>query len=371
MWSPLHPSTDASPTDVPWWARHPVVVVVDDVSAVGEVRRTAVALADQLGFDETDRGRAALVATELATNLARHAREGVMIVQAAPSWSAAGERVALELVAVDHGPGMADPERCLRDGFSTGGTPGGGLGAIRRQADEFDLDSVPGRGTVVLARLVARVGRDLPEAPAPARGFQVGGVCIAKAGEPVSGDGWLARRDAARCLVAVVDGLGHGTQAAEAAAAALRVVAAVPTGSDGAAPAALLQRAHAALRATRGAAAAVVELDPATQSARFSGLGNIAGVVLGPAASESRSMVSHNGIVGHQASRIQDFAYPWADGALVILASDGIKTQWRIDGSPGLAQRHPTVIAASLWRDYTRGRDDATVVVVRHAEDQR
>jgi anti-sigma regulatory factor (Ser/Thr protein kinase) len=362
-------SSATTPSEhVPWWARPSVLVSVEDASAVGVVRRAATTLAEQLGFDETDRGRAALAATELGTNLARHAKGGVVLVQPAPDWRQPAERVALELLAVDHGPGMLDPERCLRDGFSTGGTPGGGLGAIRRIADVFDIDSVPGRGTVVLARLLPNQGRPSGER-APVGEFEVGGVCVAAPGETLSGDGWLARRDGGRALVAVIDGLGHGPLAADAAATGLRVFAMPSLPNKGSVPVALLQRAHAALRATRGAAAAVAQLDPAAGCVRFGGLGNIAGMLLAAHAQplETRSMVSHNGIVGHQASRFQDFVYPWRDDAIVVLTSDGIRTQWRLDGSPTLARRHPSVIAATIWRDNTRGRDDATVVVTRRA----
>lgn len=360
------PGPLASMTSVPWWAHRPALVPVMDASQVGEARRAAVALAELVGFDEADRGRVALVATEMATNLARHARDGVLLVHAAPEWGDGTERVAVELVAVDKGPGITDVARSMRDGYSTGGTPGGGFGAMRRQADAFDLHSTPGRGTVVLARLVPRprgAGTPLPVPPDPAA-WTVGGVCVALAGEPVPGDGWLARRIDDRCLVAVVDGLGHGLLAADAAAQALRVAADVAPHAGGPLPLALLQRAHAALRATRGAALAIVELEGQGGVVRFAGLGNVAASVVEPGGS-SRSMVSHNGIVGHQAARVQEFTYARGMDAIVVLATDGVRPQWRLEQHPGLAQRHPTVIAATLWRDHARGRDDATVVVVR------
>jgi hypothetical protein len=76
-------------------------------------------------------------------------------------------------------------------------------------------------------------------------------------------------------------------------------------------------------------------------------------------------MVSHNGIVGHQMPRVREFEYPCPPDALVILTSDGLQTRWRLDAYPGLEAAHPALVAATLWRDHTRGRDDATALVLR------
>ncbi|MCC6989472.1 MAG: ATP-binding protein [Acidobacteria bacterium] len=120
-------------------------------SQVGAARRTAVRAADALGLSESRRGDVALIATELATNLVRHAQEGLVLIQTLGS--PAGQ--CLELLAIDRGPGMVDPQKCLQDGYSTGGTAGTGLGAVRRLADEFDLESRREAGTVLLARVHA------------------------------------------------------------------------------------------------------------------------------------------------------------------------------------------------------------------------
>jgi hypothetical protein len=76
-------------------------------------------------------------------------------------------------------------------------------------------------------------------------------------------------------------------------------------------------------------------------------------------------MVSHNGTIGHTARRIRDFEYPVTTPFLVILASDGLSTSWNLDQYPGLRARHPALIAALLYRDFCRHRDDVTVLVVR------
>jgi hypothetical protein len=118
---------------------------------------------------------------------------------------------------------------------------------------------------------------------------------------------------------------------------------------------------HGGLRSTRGAAVAVAEVSGS--SVRFSGLGNISASIVTP--NESRSLVSHNGIAGHEMRKIQEFSYNWAPGALLVMHSDGLSARWDLMKYPGLIARHPSVVAGVLYRDFTRGRDDALVVVVR------
>jgi hypothetical protein len=241
----------------------------------------------------------------------------------------------------------------LRDGFSSTGTPGNGLGAIARLASLFDIYSRSGAGTALFARVWA--------APAAPRddGVLLGALNVAHPGEPVSGDCWAVQVAGQRTVVMVADGLGHGTyanQAALAAAAVFRQHAQAP-------PAEMLERIHEALRPTRGAAVAVGEIDRSRQLLRFAGLGNIAGTILANGA--TRSVVSHHGTAGHDVRRIQEFTYPWPAGAVLVLHSDGLTSRWTMDPYPGLLERHPMLIAAMLYRDCRRARDDTTVVVVR------
>ena len=74
-------------------------------------------------------------------------------------------------------------------------------------------------------------------------------------------------------------------------------------------------------------------------------------------------MVSYNGTVGHEVRKIREFTYLWPKGGLLVMHSDGLGTQWRLDRYPGLIARHPSLIAGVLYRDFNRGRDDVTVLV--------
>ncbi len=331
---------------------------ITEASRVGEARRTASALARLLGFDETDCGKAALLATEVATNLLKHGRGGLLLLRVGER----GPRAALEVLALDKGPGMADVAHCLQDGYSTAGSPGNGLGAIGRLCATFQIDSRPGVGTALLAQLLPGSS---PARSAPSPSLEIGAVNVAVAGEQECGDTWAVRQREGRTLLLVADGLGHGPQAAEAALAAVRVF------RDRAelGPADTIRAAHDALRSTRGAAIAVAEVDPPRGEVRFAGLGNISGGVFPRDAGRPHSMVSHNGTAGHELRKVQEFTYPWAAGSTLILHSDGVATHWRPDRYPGLLTRHPALIAGILFRDFNRGRDDATVLVARDRQE--
>ena len=324
---------------------------IGDSSGAAEARRRVVQLASRLGFGEAAAGAAAIVVTELATNLWKHAGGEELIVQP----RLAGRRRGLDLVSVDRGPGIASVRAAMRDGYSTAGSAGTGLGALSRLAEGLDVHTAPGAGTVIAARLWAE---PRPRGERAAR-LEAVGFSVALAGEVECGDAWagLHLTGGARFLVA--DGLGHGADAAKASHRAIELFEERPADTPGAA----IERLHAGLRPTRGAAAAVVEIDLERERVCFAGVGNVAGAVV--TAGAARSMVSHNGTLGHDARKIAEFTYPFGRDALLVLHSDGLSSRWSLDAYPGLAARQPGVIAGVLYRDFRRERDDATIVVAR------
>jgi anti-sigma regulatory factor (Ser/Thr protein kinase) len=324
-------------------------LTIADATGVGEARRAAVDLARKLGLDETDAGRVALVATEIATNLAKHGGGGELFVRGLRRSTAFG----IGFLALDRGAGIANPAEALRDGFSTSGTAGTGLGAIARAATRFDLFSMPRRGTAVAAE-IWRAGELGPDSP-----VSIGGVVSPYPGETVPGDAWAAHESEDAAQITVADGLGHGEHAAQAAREATQAF----RRHAGAAPAEILTRMHEALRATRGAAVAVADVDCRRGVVRFAGVGNISATIA--SAGGTRNLVSHHGTAGGVVRRIQEFTYPWAAGDLLVMASDGLTTHWDLDEYPGLAQRDPSLVAGVLYRDHRRDRDDATAVVLR------
>lgn len=326
---------------------------IQDLTGVGEARRAAAWLADHMAFSESRAGRLALVVTELATNLAKHARRGEILLR---SLNSASERPGIEVLAIDAGPGIPDVALSERDGYSTAGTLGHGLGAIRRQSDGFWVYTQPS-GTAIAARVYRELG-DPNHLP-----LEIGAVSVSKPGEDICGDGWSWRMRPDRLAVVVADGLGHGLGAHDAA----RQAVACFNDDAEAAPRDTLERVHGALRPTRGAAVAVLAVDIERGVARYSGLGNIAAAVV-RADGSRQNFVSQNGIAGHAASRLQEFSYPVPPQSVIVLHSDGLGTQWSLASYNGLATRHPSLIAGVLYRDFSRRRDDVTVVV---ASDRR
>jgi anti-sigma regulatory factor (Ser/Thr protein kinase) len=330
-----------------------IAVSVTEPTQAGEARRVAARLAENIGFDERIGGEAAIVATELAANLARYAREGVLLIQtldlpAGPT---------LEILSIDAGPGMTDVSACLRDGYSTGGTPGNGLGAVRRLSSEFDIYSTPA-GTVIMSR----IRRSAPAARAATppstvlAGWDWAAISRPAPHEVVCGDAWRIAVHAQGVVVMVCDGLGHGPHAAEAAGRAVAVFEACPQEDA----AAMIEQAHRALNGSRGAAMAVATLG--ASGLRYAGVGNIAGVLTG--GERSRGLPSQNGTVGVQIRRVQVLDYDWPSAGRLFMHSDGLTSRWTLERYPGLASRHPAIQAGVLWRDCARGRDDATIVVV-------
>jgi anti-sigma regulatory factor (Ser/Thr protein kinase) len=319
---------------------------VRDASEVGEVRRAAAGLAS--GNPEHIVARVALVATEMATNLLKHAGGGVVTMDRFADDGGEG----IELLALDKGPGIADLARCLADGFSTAGSPGTGLGAIARNSDRHAIYSRPGGGTAVMARFA-------PLGAASPCGCELGAVLDPYPGEETCGDRWIAERGRTGPTLLLVDGSGHGPLAAHAAETATRAFAdnvdkeCVP----------LVEAIHRALAPTRGAALAVARVDTMERVVRFVGIGNIGATLV--SGIDPRRMASYNGTAGHLSPRIREFTYPFTDRPLVILHSDGLSARWEIDSYPGLAANHPAIVAGVLFRDHRRGRDDAAVVAMR------
>ena len=327
-------------------------IAVSEPSQVGEARRVASRLALDHGLDQTTVGRVAIIVTELGNNLWRHASKGRLLIGCRRT----DEGCQLEVISIDSGPGM-DVSRCLRDGYSTGGTPGTGLGAVQRQSTDFSAFSALGKGTVILSRTWVP-SPSKPDVPSPRARFAHAGICLAAPGETVSGDAWDIRIDDGQATVIVADGLGHGPVAAEAAAEALKAFASI-MGS----PSAVLERAHPLMRSTRGAAVAMAQLDAKAGTIVYAGAGNISGRLI--SGIEDRSLMSQHGTLGVQIRRLQDVHYPWPDHSLLVLHSDGLLTRWHLKEVGGLLQCDPAVVAGWLLRDYTRGHDDVTVVVLK------
>jgi anti-sigma regulatory factor (Ser/Thr protein kinase) len=324
---------------------------VADSSQTGHARRQALSLADRMGFGELRKGQLAIIVTEAAANIATHAEQGEIVLV---PWRF-GKESGIDVLALDSGKGIADVGRSLEDGYSTAGTPGQGLGAMSRLAAALQIYSAPGRGTALFARVTAEAATS---DSTPDR-YAVGAFSLAMNGETECGDAWSASFTPNRSVYIVADGLGHGPWAAEAARQAIRVFQEAPHLP----PVQILTEAHLALAKTRGAAVSVAEILHDKSVVNYAGVGNVAAAIYDE--SKTRSLVSMNGTLGHSIGRIQSFAYPWQKTSALIMHSDGLATRWSLDQYPGLATRHPALLAGVLYRDFSRRRDDVTVLISR------
>ena len=330
------------------WSHH-VAFDMGDASRVGEARRHAGDVAEAIGMGEVQAGRLALVVTELGNNLVRHASRGRLLI-------AHREAAEIEVVAIDEGPGIANLERSMADGYSTGGTPGTGLGAVRRLARDFDLHSSMPGGTAFVARVPVT---DAPRAKAAS--VSVAGVSVPVYTETVCGDAWAAAVEGDVSSVIVADGLGHGPDAAEAAQAALEAFAADPMD----APRGIVQRVHARLRGTRGAAVLALRLDAGAATVDVCGAGNVVGRLV--SGDTDRTLLSQHGTAGVQIRRPEQATVPWPAHAVLVVHSDGIESRWPAQLLFPVLRSDPVLAAALLFREHQRGRDDATVVVLRRS----
>jgi len=326
-----------------------VTLNIVESSRVAEAQRKATYWAMQAGFDEVKVGRFAIVVSEAATNLHKHANGGELIINILKHENTVG----LEMFALDSGRGMDNVYQSMKDGHSTAGTAGTGLGAMQRQADEFDIFSVAGKGTVVWARIWSQ---DVDVKTLPS--LSIDGISIPVQGETECGDGWISKSESQGVSIMVSDGLGHGPQAAAATREAKRIFMA----RENVVPSQMLEDIHRGIRGTRGAAIAIALLDEKKGHIDYCGVGNISGAIIGQ---KMQYMVSHSGTIGHTATRFRSFSYAWPDDAIIVMYSDGLQTRLTLDGYAGLARRNTALIAGLLYRDFKRGRDDATVVTVR------
>lgn len=382
-------------------------------------RGAAAALGRRIGLGEHRTAQLVLAVAELATNASKHATDGSVVLRVLRNRDVAG----VEVLVVDSGPGMADVAAALRDGVSTAGTLGIGLGAIQRLADRFDIHSVPGLGTVQLARFWPH------PLPASVTGEAVvGGITRPIGGEEVCGDAWAARTDtgerterAERATADDTDRPGrsgtafggfprssagwaggpvlaapaghprsagapgkvrselvHGAVAGPgrgvlvmscdglghgplAAAASQAAVKAFHQGSARL-PDQVVQEVHRALRGTRGAAVAVARLEPDGR-VLFCGIGNISASVVTP---DFRSnLLSHPGIVGHQMRQLRTYEQQLPSGGALVMHSDGLSERWKPGELGSLLHHTPALIATGLLRHAGTRRDDASVVIAK------
>jgi anti-sigma regulatory factor (Ser/Thr protein kinase)/type III secretion system FlhB-like substrate exporter len=330
-----------------------VDIHISNPSDIADARRVALRLGLERELDDSTRGRVAVIVTELGTNLVRYATGGRLLI----GCHAYDHGCELEVISIDSGPGIPGLNRCIQAAHAVAGKSGTGLATVQSLSTDFSLYSMVGRGTVLLSRAwVAH--RASPSAISPRSHFEHSGICIAAVGETMSGDAWDIRIEDEKATIVVADRLGHGLEAADASATELEAV-----GKQHGSPSAALGHARSYMRLPRDAAVAAAEVNARAGTVVFAGAGNIAGRII--SAAKQKDLVSQPGTLGAQARALHEISYSWPDHSIVVLHSDGLSSDWNLSNVAGLLQCDPAVIAGWLLRDYTRGADDVSVVVLK------
>ncbi|MBN1936982.1 MAG: SpoIIE family protein phosphatase [Anaerolineae bacterium] len=189
--------------------------------------------------------------------------------------------------------------------------------------------------------------------------MEYGLVNHGKSGRRVSGDAYAIVDWDENTLIALIDGLGSGEAAHEAATLARECVEthARVRLED------LLRLCHEALRGTRGAVMMLMRIDRASKRVSFAGVGNIGVRVLSDAPIKP---ISRNGIVGFRMSNVREFSYPYTKGDVFILHTDGVSTRFVVDERWA---RHPDTnlqqVAEEIVEDFGKQDDDVTILVAR------
>lgn len=323
-------------------------------------QRIAVKLARELGFDRIAVEEIAIVVSEIASNLVKHnARNGRIICAAA----ADDDRKGMEIISLDSGPGIPDIELAIEDGHSTRGTMGGGLGAVNRMVDEFEIISKNPcaqdiNGSKQGTRIVCR--KWLPRQTKP----EISGVSKLRfsvmarpmPGEAVSGDGYFIKTYDDIHFMALIDGLGHGEKAHKAAESATAFIKDNYKKELGD----IFQGVHRACRRTRGVAMLVCRIDLVQKKLYYAGIGNVTMRVFHSI--EPIHPTNYNGIVGVAMRKVRVFEYPW-EGGMIVMQTDGIKSRWNINDIPQFRNSSSVEIATALMKRFGRDNDDATVIV--------
>lgn len=326
------------------------ILDMTESSQLGEARRQIIKMATESGMSEANRARLDLVSMELGTNLVKHTPNGgKLIVQSLRN----ADSVGIEIFSIDTGRGM-NIEKALTDGYSSTGTMGTGLGAIKRNSDSFNIYSESGAGSVVHLQIwnSPKVACDYKKQAA---------FTVPKPGELLSGDKWsiLEFENTTNCLL--IDGLGHGYEACEAATLAVKRFKELA----GKPPAVVLKGIHQSLKGSRGAVGALAQIDHEHAKVHFCGLGNISAII--ERENDHKHLTSLNGTLGYEARKFMEFTEKWTGASTLVMHSDGLSSK-TFEDLYAICKESPSIAAARLYQKYSKGNDDSTILICKERQ---
>lgn len=319
------------------------------------VRSAARDVASSIGFDETVCEEIAIVATELTTNILVHAGSGEVTVACVTD----GDREGIRIETRDAGPGIDDISAAFADGSTTAGSLGGGLGAVNRLMDQVTVadPGEPNYGTYIVAtRWLRPVYERTIDCP-----LSIGAASRPLTPGEANGDTFIISRWDDSALVGVIDGLGHGPAAHEAAMAAKQYVESHFDNDL----TSIFAGAERACVGTRGVVMTLARFDWSAGTVTVGAVGNIKAKVTGDG---GPSIVQRRGVIGANGPSPQVSTTDWDPTNIFVLFSDGVESHWQWSDFTGSLDASATVIARDLLSQYGKDHDDATVMVVTERE---
>jgi anti-sigma regulatory factor (Ser/Thr protein kinase) len=357
------------------------------ISSEGELGRAIIEAArtgSRVGLSSQAANKFATAVSELCRNILKYAEAGEVALAEVRD----GNRVGMEAVVTDSGPGIPDVEEALRDHFSTSGTLGLGLPGVKRMMDEFEIVSSPGKGTRVVVRIFEEVGgapgaraiggRTPPRASAVSLQRGWGGVlpddrdegqrdlecayftrpCL---GERVSGDGVLLDRRGDLVFIALLDALGHGPTAHGVASTARRYL----RGAWSRDLVGTLDGLDGRLRGTVGSAAGLATFDTRTNELRYAGVGN---VILRLMGEREGGFQFVEGTLGARMRTPREQAMRMEKGEVALMFSDGVSERLREIDYPQLRYEPLPAVTRKVVERFGKAHDDATCIALRCVE---
>ncbi|MBS4098038.1 MAG: SpoIIE family protein phosphatase [Sulfuricella sp.] len=325
---------------------------VQSESAIILLRSRLLSVAQRIGFPEMERENMALVAAEMVSNQIKYAQQRGQI----QIWQQPGP--TLDILALDYGPGIANMQQALEDGFSSARTLGKGLGSIQRLAHEAAIYTqaagglhVKWTGTAVLARFsLNRKGRDAKPAP-----ISIGLFSRALSDDRFNGDRIYLQREGSLVRWLHLDGLGHGEEAH-------RTIDGLASCLNGNHPYAALEAADHQLSNTRGAVAICGEIDSTSRHLSLLGVGDMH--VALHHQEQLRKLSFSPGVLGREHKLATPFGENLPGKTTILSASDGIRRSWDESSFPGLFHHPPQLIAYVLGNIMGRLSDDQSLCVI-------
>lgn len=332
-------------------------IEVNHSSDVNLAARKGKAICKEAGFSAQETEEIALAVKELASNLVKYADQGVLVFKKLEE----GGQTGIQIESIDQGPGIADVEEAFEDGFSTGGSLGVGLGTVNRLMDEVEITthSTYSGGTHIVCKRLQRVHKKTTNRFS----LDVGAHSRPLPGHRANGDAFVIKEWENQLFVSLIDGVGHGRLAYQAAQKACNYLLShydQPFEN-------IIRGLERTCRSSRGVVLLMLRFDLERHELVSTGIGNIETRITGTL--EPDNIISRRGIVGLNKVSPVVRNHHWESDFMMILHSDGIETHRANKGDNFANSGQPaSEISRQLLHSFSKDSDDATVIVIKKSD---